>query len=80
MDFFNLSVDVFVGSRKMLVKSLGRCKQIRVTGLAVSRHLGEIKAHINLSYSSSQSDRFLLVYSSVPRTTFCYRTQAEKQL
>ena len=46
MDFLNLSVDVFVGSRKMLVKSLGGCKQIRVTGLAVSRHLGEIKAHI----------------------------------
>ena len=51
MDFFNLSVDVFVGSRKMLLKSLGGCKQIRVTGLAISRHLGEIKAHLSQSLS-----------------------------
>ena len=48
----------------MLVKSLGLCKQICAIGLAISRHLGENKAHINLSYSSSQSGRFLLVYSS----------------
>lgn len=49
----------------MLVKSLGLYKkQICAIGLAISRHLGENKAHINLSYSSSQSGRFLLVYSS----------------
>ena len=48
----------------MLVKSLGLCKKICVMGLAISRHLGENKAHIDLSHSSSQSGRFLLVYST----------------